>query len=679
MTTRFQRTRRTVTRLLVQATIVVTAGVSVLFAITWFLFPLPDDFLHPGDPGALILDSSGGVLLDVVGADEQRRLAIRLEDAGPWIPEALIAAEDRGFRRHLGVDPLAIVGAFGANANAGRVVRGGSTITMQVAGLRLDHPRTYLGKAVEAFRALQIEARHDKDRILEEWLNTAPFGGNLVGVETASRAWLGKPAGACTLAESALLVALPNAPERLRPDRHPEAATARKNLVLARMLEADVITVDQYREAVEQEILIQRRHAETNERHAGWLAIERSGRGRAVQTTIDPRLQSIIEDTVELHAGALPEELDIAVVLVELETASIRALVGSSDPLDPRDGRVNGAIARRSPGSALKPLIYAQAYDRRRLAPDSIVIDAPLEVDGWRPRNIDHRYRGEMTAGEALRTSRNTPALRITRELGLESVVDFLRRTGIDLPSEAVRDAGLSIAVGGVEVRPIDLAEAYTTLARGGIHQPLRLIDSEPHRAVRVLSEAACIATEHSLAPDTGLEAGALPFVAAKTGTSSGFRDAVAAGWNARHAVVVWVGRFDGGSDPSLLGARTARPILQSILTHPVFSTGRPRRPVPDWVVRNQVGAPSTPVVPRIIEPRVGDRIVAHEGFARIDPQVFTDQAPAVLLLDGRPIPCAPVTVGLGPHELRIISGTRDPHAIRFEVVPPPGERRPLR
>ena len=666
---RFRRLRR----LLMASLVTTTFGgvlATVLFTAAWVLFPLPDRFLAPGDPGALVLDASGGVLLDIVGADEQHRLAITLEQAGPWIPEALIAVEDHAFRSHIGIDPGAILGALGSNLAAGKVVRGGSTITMQVAGLRLQHPRTYAGKAIEAFRALQIEARHDKDRILEAWLNTASFGGNLVGIETASRAWLGKPAAACSIAEAALLVGLPNAPERFRPDRHPEAAIRRKNIVLDRMLASGVISSAQHQVARAEELLIHRRDSSGNRRHVGWVALQRSGRGRVLETTVDPTLQAVVESVVEQHARDLPTEVDISVVLVEVASGSIRAMVGSTDPMDPRDGQVNGATSRRSPGSSLKPLIYAMAYDRHRLAPESIVLDAPLDYAGWRPGNIDRRYRGRMTAAEALRSSRNTPALRITDELGLASVIAGLRRSGIALPLDTAGHAGLSIAVGGVEVRPLDLAEAYTMLARGGLHQPLRLIESEPATPTRVFSTEACRAVECSLAPDPGLEGGALPFVVAKTGTSSGLRDALAAGWNARYAVVTWVGRFDGGSDPILMGSRSALPILDSLLTHPTLRTNRPTRKASDWIVRNQVGAGLATTLPRLLEPRNGDCIVASGTTVRIDPRIETDGRPTVLLLDGRPIELGPITVGIGTHELRVISGTNPPHTIEFTVEP---------
>ena len=220
-----------------------------LFALAWILFPLPEDILHPGPGGGIVLDDRGSIIISVVAGDDQRRIPIDLDRAGSLISEAVVAVEDHAFHGHIGIDPAAVLGAIRDNLLAGRVVRGASTITMQVAGLKLGHPRTIPGKVVEAFRSLQMEADHDKDEILESWLNLAPFGGNLVGVEAASQGWFGKPARECTLAEAALLVGLPNSPERFRPDIHPEAAMRRRAVVLDRMVTAGLIDDDRRRRA----------------------------------------------------------------------------------------------------------------------------------------------------------------------------------------------------------------------------------------------------------------------------------------------------------------------------------------------------------------------------------------------------------------------------------------------
>jgi penicillin-binding protein 1C len=641
-------------------------------AIAWFAFPLPIDILHPGEGGGLVMDSEGGPILDVVADDGQRRLHLQIEDSGPWIGNAIVATEDLSFRSHVGVDPLAILGAMRDNVIAGRVVRGASTITMQVAGLKMGHPRTIPGKTVEAFRALQIEQRYEKDDILEAWMNLASFGGNLVGAETASRAWFGKSLAECSLPEAALLAGLPNSPERFRPDRHPEAARGRRDLVLDRMLNARMIDETQHRHAVMSPIVLQNERETENLRHAGWMALRSAGRGRAVETTIDPTAQSILERIVADHAAILPRDLDIAVVLVETATGEVRGLIGSSDPLDPRDGQVNGTTARRSPGSALKPFIYAAAFEAGRLAPDSIVDDVPIDISGWRPRNIDRGHRGPMPAGEALRTSRNVPAILITRDLGLDTVEATLRRSGLPLPIGALSAAGLTAAVGGVEVRAIDLAEAYATLARGGIHRSVRLLRGAPSPTRRVFSESTCAAIEACLAgPESDVSA-AMPFVAAKTGTSSGQRDAVAAGWNRRWTAVVWVGRFDGGRNPSLIGATAALPVLREILLDPAFATSRSPRDFEPWDVVHAVGRVGPPRVPAIIEPRDGDRLIFDDGPCLFRPQ-FRIGTAAHVFLDGAPIDHTEPSFAISPgaHELRIVEAGKPPHAVRFEVVRP--------
>lgn len=654
------------------------AGVG--FVALWHLCPLPEDMIHPGPGGSLVLDADGGVLLDAVAGDDQRRLPIELSDAGPWIPTAVIAVEDAAFRSHVGVDPTAIVAAMRANLAAGRIVRGGSTITMQVAGMRLGHPRTVPGKAVEAFRALQLDAAHDKDEILEAWLNMAPFGGNLVGIEAASRGWFGKPAAECTLAEAALLVGLPNSPERFRPDRHPEAAMRRRAVVLGRMRAEGIIDDEAHARALATPVVVRRRHAGRNERHVGWMAIDAGGRGRVIETTIDADHQSIVESIVAEHARRLPREFDISVVLVDTESAEICALVGSSDPLDPRDGRVNGATARRSPGSALKPFLYAAAFEDERLAPDSIVDDAPADFAGWRPRNIDRRHLGRMPASEALRESRNLPALLVARDLGPDRIGEVLRSVGLPVTDGDLDRAGLSIAVGGLEFRPVDLAEAYATLARGGVHRPLRLLrdgDAPPDRVVestvRALSERTCAAIETCLVGPAGDDATFMPFVpfmAAKTGTSSAHRDAVAAGWNRRWTAVVWVGRFDGAPDPDLLGAEAARPILHRILHHPSFATPRTPRPFEAWTIADDVsiGRIGPPKLPEIVEPADGAVLLALDGAATIRPTI--ERGPrARLFLDGRPVAFDTLELPPGRHELRVVEPGRPPHAIRVEVV----------
>jgi penicillin-binding protein 1C len=648
------------------------------FAVAWVAYPLPPSMLAIGPAGTLALDRSGSVMLDVTASDEQRRLPVSLDDVGEWIPAAVLAAEDRSFYSHFGVDLSAVVGAVRDNILAGRVVRGASTITMQVAGLKLSHPRSFKGKAVEAFRSLQLEAAFTKEEILEAWLNLAPFGGNIVGVETASWAYFGKPARACSLAEAAFLIALPNSPERLRPDRNPTAAVHRKNLILRRMTEEGFISKEAFETARHEVVLIQPSRAIANDKHVGWMVHAPTRETPVVSLTIEPDVQVLVEALIKHHAAQLPEGLDIAVVVVNLETAAVEALVGSSDFMDPRDGQVNGTTASRSPGSALKPFVYAAAFEAHRLAPESLVDDEPLDLGGWKPANIDRTFRGAMPAAEALRLSRNTPALRIARDLGLGHIAATLRACGIPCSQAALNRSGLSAVVGSLETSPWSLAEAYATLGRGGVHQPLRLNIDDPIVSTRVLSEASCAAVELSLAGTPSDAAEAMPFLAAKTGTSSGHRDAVAAGWNRTHAAVVWVGRFDGGSDAALLGAEAAAPILRELLLNPRLATKRSPRNVESWNVVRQVGR-AAPRSLQILEPRNGDAFVALERIVRVTPKLRTTSDRAVLFVNGMPLRTNSVELPIGTHEFRLVEHGKSPHAITFSVVSPRAPQSPTR
>ena len=643
------------------------------FTVAWFLFPLPEDILHVGPGGGLVLDDQGLTLVSVVAADDQRRLPVEIEGVGRIIPGAVVSVEDHAFHDHFGIDPGAVFGAICDNLAAGRVVRGASTITMQVAGLKLGHPRTFKGKAIEAFRALQIEFTHSKDQILEAWLNLAPFGGNIVGIEAASRAWLGKSARECSVAEAALLVGIPNSPERFRPDRNPGAAMERRRVVLDRMHSHGLIDAPTRDRAAREPVMVRRLPDGDNRRHVGWMAIDAGGRGRVIDTTVNRDLQDIAESIVDRHAGRLPGNADISVVLVDHESSEIVALVGSSDPGDPRDGAINGATSLRSPGSTLKPFIYAEAFERRGLSPDSIVDDSAIDLAGWRPRNIDRRNLGSMPASEALRTSRNLPAIRIARDLGPSAVTTTLRRCGIDLPIGSAERAGLSIAVGGVEVRPIELAEAYATLARGGIHRELVLVrDRHASKApgTRVFAESTCAAIEWCLAGPESDVSTALPFIAAKTGTSSGLRDALAAGWNRRFTAVVWVGRFDGASDPAFLGMEAAQPILEDLLRHPILATSRSSRPWTTWMVDPSIamGREGAPRTPAIIHPEDGAVLLADSEIYILNTTVRGGRG-SRLLLDGRPIEDGDIEIEMGMHELRVIEPGRPPHAVSFEIT----------
>jgi penicillin-binding protein 1C len=422
------RFRRWLKRLGLGAGILCTLAAGV-FTFCWFAFPFPIERLSRWPASARAEDRAGGVMLERVAADDQWRFPVRLPDVSPWLAPATIAVEDRRFRSHAGVDPRAVLRAVGQNVRSLRVVSGASTLTMQVCRMMDERPRNLWSKAVESFRALQLERLRSKDEILELYFNVAPYGRNLRGVEAASRAYFGKGAKDLSLGEAALLAGLPQSPSRHRPDEHPEAARARRSAVLKRMAEERFISDSQRRLAETEPIVV------ANALHPGpagapaWMALrQRPGGGR---TTIDTAIQKEVERLLRARAGDWPAGTDAAAVVLDVATGELLALVGGVDPNDPADGQVNGATAWRSPGSALKPFVYACAFESKRLAPDSTVYDVPIQRAGWAPANFDRRFSGPLPAAEALRRSLNVPAILIAEAAGVGRCAGAMESAGV--------------------------------------------------------------------------------------------------------------------------------------------------------------------------------------------------------------------------------------------------------
>ena len=449
------------------------------FVVCWYWFPFPIDKLDRPHGSIVVTDRSGRTLLELIGSDGQRRRPVPLAEMSPWLIKAVIAIEDERFESHGGVDLKAVARAVGQNLWARRTVSGASTITMQLCKMIDERPRNWRAKLVEAFRAVQLEQRRSKSEILVDYLNLIPCGGNLRGVEVASQAYFGKSASQLSLGEAALLAGLPQSPNRYAPDRHPDAALRRREAVLRRMLQLRQISQTQFDDAVDEPLEIGPRSLKpASASHAAWMAIAQRPMGG--RTTIDLDLQREVEAAMRDQMAALPAETDAAVVVLDVVSGEIVALVGSANEFDPKDGQVNGATARRSPGSTLKPFLYAAAFETRRLSPESIVDDVAIERAGWTPENFDRTYRGSITAAEALRQSLNVPAITITEGLGLPRCLGLLEAVGLELPPDAETRGGLAVATGGLEVSLLELTNAYATLAREGIHRETRLLLDEP-------------------------------------------------------------------------------------------------------------------------------------------------------------------------------------------------------
>ena len=636
----------------------------MLFAILEVLLPFPFHDLDPAPQSPRVTSREGVPLLAAVARDEQWRLPVPLAEIDPRLVAATIAVEDERFHRHRGVDPPAVLRAVGQNLFAGEIVSGASTITMQLCRLLEPRPRTYRSKAIESFRALQLERRLSKDQILTEYLNRAPYGGNLVGVEAAARRYFGKSAAALSLAECALLAGIPQGPSILRPDRAPERAKRRRETVLWRMATEGVITTEEARRAAEEPIDIRPLDSTglgpgSSNRglapHAAWWAVAQEPAGG--QTTIDAAMQhaltAVIAESLRPPAGS-----EVAAVVIEVSTGAIRALVGSESFGDEGDGWVNGATSLRSPGSALKPFLYARAFADGRWSPESILPDRPIERGGWRPQNFRGEWRGSVTAAEALRDSLNVPAIRLAEVLGVETVARTIEECGVTLPYGAGRRGGLAVVTGALEVTLVDLVEGVATLARGGIPLPATIWEDEACRPrstlPSVLPEFACREVE-SILRVGGAYAGD-PWWTAKTGTSARHRDAWAVGWNRRFAIGIWVGRLQGGGDPALVGAEVARPILDRAMATAPFADRTPPRAVVERVV--SVPHVFREELPQLrIESPAEDAawLVAAGETIELRPTAVGGTPPYQWFLDGSPIIGGRISLPGGVSELRCV------------------------
>lgn len=671
---RWHRIRVWARRVVLAAAIVFTSGV-LLLAIAWALWPFPTQRLQWPE-NRVVTDRNGRVMAALTAVDGQWRTPVPLERMSPWLVQATVAAEDQRFWSHAGVDPRAVVRAATSNLAAGRVVSGASTLTMQVCRMLDDRPRTWRAKLVEGFRALQLERCVGKGGILELYLNAAPYGRNYRGAEAAANAWFSKSAADLSLAEAALLAGLPKSPTRYDPARSPHAARARRDAVLRRMAAEGMISDARCAEAIGEPVWLRPQRRSIVAPHAAMLAFQRRHDGG--RTTIDLQWQAEVERLVAEHATMRPAGCDAAVVVLDLAGGDIVALVGSADVDDPIDGQVDGSRARRSPGSALKPFIYAAAFEAGRLAPESVVYDVPIVRGGWSPDNADDSFAGPMSAADALRRSRNVPAILVTEAVGIARCVGVLEAAGVSLPVSAVSRSGLACAVGGVDVTLLDVTNAYATLGRGGVWVRPRLFMDENVDTRRVLDRDVCAAIDDILgshrrrpngfedrAPD------AVPWFMWKTGTSARQRDAWAVGHNHHVAIGVWVGRFDGRPCSGLSGAETAEPLLARLFNLPgIRATAVPPAPPSRAPVRPLPPPDEARDVFRITYPSDRATFVALDGVAVFSPratrqdgvQWFIDGAWHSDGLPGR------IALAPGAHELRCVASSGEAAAIRVAV-----------
>ena len=623
----------------------------------------------------LVVDRQGRLLRAFTVADGRWRLPVTLAEVDPLFLSLLLTFEDRRFYHHGGVDYLALARAVGQLIVNGRVVSGASTLTMQTA--RLLHgqsSRGVAGKLRQMVQALALERRLDKAAILERYLHLAPYGGNLEGIRAASLAWFGLEPRRLTPAQAALLVALPQAPEARRPDRDPAAARRARDRVLARALAAGILDAETVAAAQREPVPRQRLPFPLLAPHATQRARLAHPERPVQRLTLAADLQARLETLAAERGRLLGEKLSLALLVADHPSGEILAAVGSPGLETAREGFIDMTRVVRSPGSTLKPLIYGLAFEAGIAHPESLIEDRPAGFGRYVPANFDRDYQGTVTLRRALQLSLNIPAVKLLEAVGPARLVARLRRAGARPELPDLSPPGLAIGLGGVGLRLTDLVAVYGAIARGG--RPMPLVEELPmvtdggadgagsapsegagvkaqafpgddRLRLPVLDERAAWQVTDILAAAPPPEAANTAGLAFKTGTSYGYRDAWALGFDGRHVVGVWVGRPDGAPVPGLTGITAAAPLLVDVFAR--LGPRHPLPPAPPGVLRattaslppplRRVDEPAATAGPRIAFPPAGARLALGAGLdAELALKVRDGQPPFTWFANGTPI-----------------------------------------
>jgi penicillin-binding protein 1C len=564
----------------------VAAAASLALHIAVTFGPAPDD--RTAETSVIVVDRNDALLRAFTTSSGHWRLPVEPADVDPRYLAMLTAFEDRRFDRHGGVDPTALGRAAWQMATHGRIVSGGSTLTMQTARLmRGPKSRSVAVKFGQVLDALRLERHLSKRQILARYLQLAPFGGNMEGVRAASIAYFGKEPRRLSHAEAALLVAIPQSPETRRPDRFPKAAQRARDRVLDRARQVGLIGPEELARAKLEPIPTVRREFPRLAPHFADAERARAPDTVVHRTTLDRTLQQGLETLARDAAKSHGEKLSAAIVVADHRTGEILARVGSAGYLDDsRWGSVDMVTAVRSPGSTLKPLIYGLGFESGLAHPETLIEDRPIRFGSYAPKNFDEDFHGTVTVREALAQSLNIPAVKMLAAAGPVRLFDRLKRAGAKPQLPAATEPTLAIALGGIGLTLQELTAIYAGLARGGEPIALRdlrhatpvksarsavtsVIGPQTRRAVsvvslqrRLLSPVAAWHVSDILKdapPPAHAKSGRIAY---KTGTSYGYRDAYAIGYDGSHVVAVWMGRPDSAATPGLSGRIAAAPLL---------------------------------------------------------------------------------------------------------------------
>ena len=562
---------------------------TVILAVPVLLFcwlaPFPAQEIKQIGYSQTVLDKDGNILRVFLGSKGRWLLPVELSEINPNLVNATIGIEDKRFWNHHGVDPLAVLRSAWLNVAHQKILTGASTLSMQVIRLLEDRPRTFPNKIVEAVHALWLESIYSKKEILKLYFELAPYGGNIHGVKAASWRYFKKRPMDLTLDECALLAGIPQSPSRLRPDRHPERAKKRREMVLKSMLANAYISQAQFAVSNSESVEAGHYSFPFAAPHFGIWAHQKYPMEPVLKTSLDPLLQDMAEKMLkdrlsELSAYGVQNG---AVVILENKSGNIRALVGSNDFFDKdHSGQVNGALSKRSPGSCLKPFTYAIGFDLGLYTPRMVLADVPVQYQGYAPLDYSKKYRGPVTVRESLADSLNVPAVEVLQKTGYQKLYTFLKQAGITTLTKQPEQYGLSLTLGTAEVRLLELVNAYAVLARLGISQAYAGLESEPlSKQDRLMSDASAYLVADILEDSERLASSgfvgnrqSLPRIAWKTGTSYGNHDAWTVAYNPEYTIGVWLGNFSGKPSKSLVGIEAAAPVALRLFER--IYTGKP-------------------------------------------------------------------------------------------------------
>ena len=580
--------------------------------LLFFLLNLCFPFRLEVEYSQLVTDRDGKILHAYLSPDDKWRMYATLDEITPELATAIIWKEDKNFRRHPGVDPLALSRAAWRNLITGRRTSGASTIPMQVIRLLEPRPRTYKSKIIEMFRATQLSMLYSKDEVLQLYLNLVPYGGNIEGVKAASLLYLGKTPEQLSLAEITALSVVPNRPGSLRPGAYNSAIIESRNEWLDYFASNKVFDQDLIEIARLEPFEPVRRPAPAFAPHWSQRMRSISPAEQIISSSLDFEKQQLTEQTLQRHHRRLRQQEihNLSAVVLDNRSGEIVAYVGSADFSDAlHSGQVDGLTALRSPGSTLKPLLFAMAMDSGMITPATVLLDVPTEFSGYRPRNFDRSYRGKVTVSDAIASSLNVPAVRMLDEFGVERFRSRLASCGTPSMTDQQGRLGLSMVLGGCGIRPIELASLYQAIANEGMHRVPRARPGNSTDTSRLFSPQTAWALADML---TGLQRPDLPKgyeyaldrikIGWKTGTSYGRRDGWSVGFSRDYTILVWAGNFSGQGIPELTGAGIATPILFDLFQAVDKTSRKAWFPVPQRLnprfVCPETGLPPSPDCP---------------------------------------------------------------------------------